>query len=169
MSHIFSCPAPSGNINRSIRNPISLEEINRYLTCEAAQDLSSIYGDNLAYLWAPTPNQNEFKNAQPGSILLLRENGHKEFGYYARIVYLTEGQKGIGEFIWGAEKWRRLLFLEKIKKINIPQDEVYKFIGGASIRPATTIKKIELVKPPFLKTLNTIDGEWMEKWRYLFE
>jgi len=151
-------PSPTEHLERTIRNPVSFEEIERNISDQnELQKLVQALGKGPYYLWGAIPgknNENYWSRMSRGDIAIFYVKG-KKFGYWARILYKLRDKK-LAEFLWGKDNygqtWELIYFLDNPKEINLPLQEFnvehcyslnFKPQGLAPIRDEA-IQRIEL-------------------------
>lgn len=119
-------PSPTEHLERTIRNPVSFEEIEMNISdSNELQKLVQALGKGSYYLWGAVPgrnNENYWGRMSPGDIAIFYVKG-KKFGYWTRIRYKLRDKK-LAEFLWGkddyGQTWELIYFLETPREINLP-------------------------------------------------
>jgi 5-methylcytosine-specific restriction protein B len=128
---------PTKHLERTIKNPVKLEEIINNLKNPVDENGKNIAKDDLEkillsinekgeyYLWGAVPGKNNESNwtqMQKGDICLFYIKG-KKFGYWAKVVYKIR-DKSLAEFLWGTDKkgntWELMYFLDKPRVLELP-------------------------------------------------
>ena len=155
--------ADQGNINRSIRNGISLSQVKALCPPSIFQDLEHLYPQGYLYCWALSKSDRyatSFPLIQPGDPLLLKPNSQKGnafFTWRGRIIYKTDGCPGLGNALWKyGEGWDRLLFLDNIEEISIPASTISSWLGLKEnfrysytvIKPFEALRQLQTARIP---------------------
>ena len=131
---------PTKHLERTIKNPVKLEEIINNLGNPVDENGKNIAKDDLEkillsinekgeyYLWGAVPgekNESNWKRMQKGDICVFYVKGEK-FGYWAKVVYKIR-DKSLAEFLWGSDKngntWELIYFLDKPRVLELPLSE----------------------------------------------
>jgi hypothetical protein len=141
MFHIVAGSAKSENIESTIRNAIPLSQIKEVCSPEIFHRLERLYPSGHFHCWAlsvANKYEKSFPLIRSGDLILLKPNGQKKgkrfFTWLGRIVYTTDRCPELGQLLWKSGKgWERLLFLDSIEEVKIPDYIISAKLGFENI------------------------------------
>ena len=99
--NLFLAPAKQDNLDKTIKQSVSLENIQRFLSNNDIKALQSHYNNpDFLHCWAMTESRRSvFINMKEGDIVLLTTTGSGKFEYYGEIAFKTDN-KALGDYLW---------------------------------------------------------------------
>ncbi len=159
MPKIFLAPGSKENIQRSVKDGVSIEVIN-----PVEPTLKSIIRvlDHPIRIWGVGDAiKDKWADVRAGDIILFYAKGSKRFTFKGDVAFtyplddsseqLTEAKK-ISKSVWGSDEWFRLIFLSKTEEIDIPLSEL-NAITGYNIRGLKGFMKVTRNSEGIIKLL----------------
>lgn len=137
MFNLLISSGDKNNILESIQKGIFLQEIKKYCPPNIYQDLESLYPEKLIYCWALSDGNcyNKTFSAIESNrdMILLKQKpqprDNLRFNWIGKIILTYQRCSTLGKSIWKNERWSRIIFLTRIKTINLSRTTLYAQYG----------------------------------------
>ncbi|SFV66773.1 hypothetical protein MNB_SM-4-1245 [hydrothermal vent metagenome] len=123
--------ASEEKIEASVRNPIALSVLEKYLSGEFLQELLERTLDGKIYAMGLSGYLRNYEKLSTGDELLITITGDKYFRYYAQVSDKVKSQELATE-LWPFQKSTNIVyvyFLTEIKSIEIKREEILNQLG----------------------------------------
>lgn len=133
MRNLFLAPGSKENIEDSIKRPVPLHILKKYLSESSFNRLQiEAQGEEKFNCFAmKSGSQSFFEVMKPTDIVIFKPNQTSQFQYKGIVMYKVNCL-GLGREIWKVgENWELIYFVKDIKRININLSLFAKKLGYA--------------------------------------
>ena len=169
----FLIPASPENIDRSIRNPVSLSDLIPFLGEAESKRLAAL-GDGELRCWAMSSGiKVQFDKMRPGDLVLISESGTKKFNYFAEVT-ATITSKGLGNYLWSVKPrkspetgkrttWDFIYFLKNLRSIDVRKEDLVLRLGRQARDYVVGARQIDSEALALFEDVNGPLLEWLRK------
>lgn len=167
----FLIPARPENIDRSIRNPVALTELHRFLGEAESKRLAELGDGEIRCLAMSHGTKAQFVKMAPGDYVLISERATKKFNYIAEVTAKITN-KDLGSYLWKVKpranegsgtrnSWEFIYFLKNLRTVDAQKSklvalldhELRDFVASARQLDSKKLSKFEDANGPLIEWL----------------
>jgi hypothetical protein len=128
------------NFEDTIQRKRTLEEVRKFLTAQAIENLEKIYHASNFIVWGSVPgpmNESRWEKMTPGDVVLIYNNGRIRF---AGEIAAKDRNKELARYFWreddGGSTWELMYFIVNEERTDVPIEKLNPLFGyQAHYRP----------------------------------